>query len=138
MARYVLRAGGAGRRAPPGTRWPPGATIATLLPLTNTSAAPGLDTWDPGHWNGRRLAGSSRLEAIELVTAFGHGRHTCPAQPFSLSAMTTAASPVSWLPTSSIPAGRPTHSGPGPDRRSGPLGGAVPARVRAENGRSLP
>jgi cytochrome P450 len=30
------------------------------------------------------------LEAVELVTAFGHGRHTCPAQPFSLSAMTTA------------------------------------------------
>jgi cytochrome P450 len=23
-----------------------------------------------------------------LVTAFGHGRHSCPAQPFSLSAMT--------------------------------------------------
>ena len=29
-------------------------------------------------------------EVVELVTAFGHGRHTCPAQPFSLSAMTTA------------------------------------------------
>ena len=25
-----------------------------------------------------------------LVTAFGHGRHTCPAQPFSLAAMTAA------------------------------------------------
>ena len=25
-----------------------------------------------------------------LVTAFGHGRHSCPAQPFSLSAMTMA------------------------------------------------
>ncbi len=67
-----------------------GATIATLLPLTNTSAAPGLDIWDPGHWNGRRLARSSVPEVVELVTAFGHGRHTCPAQPFSLSAMTTA------------------------------------------------
>jgi cytochrome P450 len=30
------------------------------------------------------------MEAVELVTAFGHGRHTCPAQPFSLSAMTSA------------------------------------------------
>ena len=67
-----------------------GVTIATLLPLTNTSAAPGLDTWDPIHWNRRRLADTSRIEAIELVTAFGHGRHTCPAQPFSLSTMTTA------------------------------------------------
>lgn len=26
-----------------------------------------------------------------LVTAFGHGRHTCPAQSFSLSAMSLAA-----------------------------------------------
>ena len=27
---------------------PPGWTIATLLPLLNTSAAPGLEQWDPG------------------------------------------------------------------------------------------
>lgn len=25
-----------------------------------------------------------------LVTAFGHGRHSCPAQPFSLAAMAMA------------------------------------------------
>jgi cytochrome P450 len=68
-----------------------GVTVATLLPLTNASAAPGLDVWDPGHWNRRRLADTSVLQAVELVTAFGHGRHTCPAQPFSLAAMTTAA-----------------------------------------------
>jgi cytochrome P450 len=30
------------------------------------------------------------LPSPMLVTAFGHGRHTCPAQPFSLAAMTTA------------------------------------------------
>ncbi len=68
-----------------------GATVATLLPLTNTSAAPGLDSWDPGRWNRRRLADPSALAATELVTVFGHGRHTCPAQPFSLSTMTAAA-----------------------------------------------
>jgi cytochrome P450 len=68
-----------------------GATIATLLPLTNTSAAPGLDRWDPDRWNRRRLADRSALAAVELVTVFGHGRHTCPAQPFSLSTMTAAA-----------------------------------------------
>ena len=68
-----------------------GATVATLLPLTNTSAAPGLATWDPTRWSGRRLAGGAGLGAVELVTAFGYGRHTCPAQPFSLSAMTAAA-----------------------------------------------
>ncbi|MGH9307417.1 MAG: cytochrome P450, partial [Acidimicrobiales bacterium] len=68
----------------------PGITIATLLPLTNTTAAPGLDKWSPDRWNRRRLADGSGLAATELVTAFGHGRHTCPAQPFSLAAMTTA------------------------------------------------
>ena len=68
----------------------PGVTVATLLPLTNASAAPGLELWDPSIWNRRRLADTSLLGAVELVTAFGHGRHTCPAQPFSLSAMTTA------------------------------------------------
>jgi cytochrome P450 len=68
---------------------PPGVTIATLLPLTNTSAGPGLEVWDPGRWSRRRLA-RPLLEAPELVTSFGHGRHTCPAQPFSLATMAAA------------------------------------------------
>ena len=67
-----------------------GTTIATLLPLTNTSAAPGLDAWAPDRWNRRRLADAGALAAPELVTAFGHGKHTCPAQPFSLATMTAA------------------------------------------------
>ncbi len=66
----------------------PGATVATLLPLTNASSAPGFATWDPTRWKGRRLADPSILAAVESVTVFGHGRHTCPAQPFSLAAMT--------------------------------------------------
>ena len=65
----------------------PGATIATLLPLLNTTAAPGLDRYDPDRWKGRRLRDAKELPAVELVTAFGHGSHTCPAQPFSLAAM---------------------------------------------------
>ncbi|CAN5599172.1 hypothetical protein BH11ACT6_BH11ACT6_19010 [soil metagenome] len=69
---------------------PPGWTIATLLPLLNTSAAPGLDRWDPDRWRGHRLR-DPELASPMLVTAFGHGRHTCPAQSFSLSAMTLAA-----------------------------------------------
>jgi cytochrome P450 len=68
----------------------PGVTVATLLPLTNLSSAPGLTEWDPTRWRGRRLADPSALAAVELVTAFGHGRHTCPAQPFSLAAMTAS------------------------------------------------
>ncbi|MCV7422896.1 cytochrome [Mycobacterium yunnanensis] len=69
---------------------PPGWTIATLLPLLNTSAAPGLEAWDPDRWHHHRLADTSRLASPMLVTAFGHGRHTCPAQSFSLAAMSMA------------------------------------------------
>lgn len=69
---------------------PPGTTIATLLPLLNTSAGPGLTDWDPERWNRHRIADTSALESPQLVTAFGHGRHSCPAQPFSLAAMTSA------------------------------------------------
>ncbi len=69
---------------------PPGWTIATLLPLLNTTAAPGLTRWDPSRWQRHRLADTSQLASPQLVTAFGHGRHSCPAQPFSLTAMTAA------------------------------------------------
>ena len=69
---------------------PAGWTIATLLPLLNTSTAPGLADWDPDRWDRHRLRPVDGLASPQLVTAFGHGRHTCPAQPFSLSAMSTA------------------------------------------------
>jgi cytochrome P450 len=67
---------------------PSGWTIATLLPLLNTSVAPGLERWDPDRWTRHRLTDEKSLPSPMLVTAFGHGRHSCPAQPFSLSAMT--------------------------------------------------
>ena len=70
---------------------PPGWTIATLLPLLNTSAAAGLENWDPDRWARHRLIEQNALPSPSLVTAFGHGRHSCPAQPFSLAAMTAAA-----------------------------------------------
>jgi cytochrome P450 len=69
---------------------PVGWTIATLLPLLNTSVAPGLERWDPDRWHRYRLADQRGLASPMLVTAFGHGKHSCPAQPFSLSAMTAA------------------------------------------------
>lgn len=69
----------------------PGVTVATLLPLTNTTAASGLGRYDPDRWRGRRLAPHEGLAARELVTAFGHGAHTCPAQPFSLRVMVDTA-----------------------------------------------
>jgi cytochrome P450 len=69
---------------------PPGWTIATLLPLLNTSVAPGLERWDPDRWTRHRLNEKNALPSAMLVTSFGHGRHSCPAQPFSLAAMTAA------------------------------------------------
>ncbi|MBM3659555.1 MAG: cytochrome P450 [Actinobacteria bacterium] len=70
---------------------PVGAQIATLLPLTNTTAMPGLAGYDPDRWVRRRLRDDALLPARELVTTFGHGAHTCPAQPFSLAAMCLSA-----------------------------------------------
>jgi cytochrome P450 len=64
--------------------------IATMLSVTNTSAAPGLDHFDPAHYRGRRLAPSVVLPTKELVSTFGHGIHTCPAQRFSVSAIVIA------------------------------------------------
>jgi cytochrome P450 len=72
----------------------PGITIATLLPLTNTSSAAGFDEWRPERWRRWRLADPTPLAAEELVTAFGHGKHTCPAQPFSLAAMTATMAAI--------------------------------------------
>ena len=67
----------------------PGVFLATMLSVTNQSAAPGLDRFDPDHYEGRRLAPSVALETKELVSTFGHGIHTCPAQRFSVSAIRT-------------------------------------------------
>ena len=69
-------------------RLEPGAHVATMVPLTNRSAGPGLDGYDPDRWDGRRLRDEGTLAAPELVTTFGHGPHRCPAQRFSLSAIT--------------------------------------------------
>ena len=67
-----------------------GVTVATLVPLTNTGS-PGYGEFRPDRWRGRRLADVSGLGSREMVTTFGHGSHTCPAQPFSLAAMARTA-----------------------------------------------
>ena len=51
----------------------PGVLLATMLPLTNTSALLGLGRFDPDRWVGRRLRDDDTLEAKEVVTTFGHG-----------------------------------------------------------------
>jgi cytochrome P450 len=68
----------------------PGIMIATMLSVTNTSAASGLDHFDPAHYRGRRLTPTVVLPTKELVSTFGHGIHTCPAQRFSISAIVIA------------------------------------------------
>ena len=71
-------------------RLAPGVMLATMLSVTNPSAGPGLDRFDPDHYEGRRLAPHVELPARELVSTFGHGRHACPAQRFSISAIRIA------------------------------------------------
>jgi cytochrome P450 len=68
-------------------RLAPGVMIATMLPLTNRTAAAGLERFDPDHYEGRSPARRLGLGARELVSTFGHGRHACPAQRFSISAI---------------------------------------------------
>jgi cytochrome P450 len=96
---------------------PPGWTIATLLPLLNTSAAPGLQAWDPDRWAGHRLADVSALATPVLVTTFGHGRHSCPAQPFALAAMMTAVTRL--LGRYQMTPGWPTYPCPVPAQIGG-------------------
>jgi cytochrome P450 len=103
-------------------------TVATLLPLTNCSAAPGLDRWDPARWNRRRLRTPNGLAAAELVTVFGHGSHSCPARPFSLAAMTLTSrrllSQFRWELCSS------EHPEPVPAQIGGVARSAEPCRAR--------
>lgn len=88
MARHVLRpvvldVGHASYDVAPGT------TVATLLPVTGLDPALGHDRWDPARWTGHRFDADG-LASPRLSTAFGHGRHTCPAQPFAVAAMVAA------------------------------------------------
>jgi cytochrome P450 len=71
-------------------RLAPGVLVTTMLSVNNTTAAPGLDTFDPGHYDGRRLAARVPVATKELVSTFGHGVHSCPAQRFSVSAIRVA------------------------------------------------
>jgi len=72
----------------------PGVMITTMLSVTNTTAAPGLDRFDPDHYEGRRLSEAVALPTKEVVSTFGHGIHRCPARRFSVSAIVTAVQGV--------------------------------------------
>lgn len=68
----------------------PGALVTTMLSVTNTTVDARLASFDPNHYDGRRLRLSDELPAKELVSTFGHKVHTCPAQRFSVSAIRAA------------------------------------------------
>jgi cytochrome P450 len=68
----------------------PGIFLATMLSVTNTRAAPGLDRFDPDNYSGPRFTRNAELAGRELVTTFGHGAHYCPAARFSISAIRIA------------------------------------------------
>ncbi len=108
-------------------RVPPGWNIATLLPLLNTSVAPGLEQWDPDRWTRHRLIERNALPSPMLVTAFGHGRHSCPAQPFSLAAMTAATTHL--LGEHQMTPGWTSHPQPVPAQIGGVARAAGPCRV---------
>ena len=61
----------------------PGMYIATMLSVTNTQT-PELASFDPDHYVGNRLAADLQSAGKETVSTFGHGKHACPAQRFSL------------------------------------------------------
>jgi cytochrome P450 len=65
----------------------PGTMLTTMLSTTNTSAAPGLENFDPSHYEGRKLLPEVAVATKELVSTFGHGSHSCPAARFSISAI---------------------------------------------------
>jgi cytochrome P450 len=68
----------------------PGVFLTTMLSATNPNAHPGFDGFDPDHYDGRRLTDEAALPGREIVSTFGHGRHSCPARRFSISVIRIA------------------------------------------------
>ncbi len=115
---------------------PSGWMVATLLPLLNTTAAPDLSRWDPDRWTGHRLTHAGSLPSPTLVTAFGHGKHSCPAQPFSLAAMTTAM--INLLGHYQMTPGWTEHPRPVPAQIGGVARAALPCEIEYQRRTDLP
>ncbi len=107
----------------------PGTFLTTMLSVTNSTAAPGLDRFDPAHYEGRRLAPDVAVPTKELVSTFGHGAHACPAARFSISAIRIGVQRI--VDTYDL---TPEFRSPEPRRRQ--VGGVAraqrPLRVRYE------
>lgn len=70
------------------TEWQlqPGVYVATLLSVGN-QAFPGLDRFDPDHYERGRPSDRLGLPTRESVSTFGHGSHACPGRRFALAAI---------------------------------------------------
>jgi cytochrome P450 len=68
---------------------PAGVFLATTMAVTNPTSLPGLDRFDPANFDGARFVRRNELAAPELVSTFGHGRHSCPAMRFSMTTIQT-------------------------------------------------
>ena len=105
----------------------PGLFLATMLSVTNTRSADGLDQFDPDNYAGPRFTRNDELAGRELVTTFGHGAHYCPAARFSTSSIRIATRAL--LERFEL---EPRFVGPQPRRRQ--IGGVAradrPCRIR--------
>ncbi len=72
----------------------PGVFVATMLSVNN-SAFPGLQRFDPAHYDKHKVAASVGLPTPEVVSTFGHHTHACPGRRFAIAAIRTVVS--EWL-----------------------------------------
>ncbi|HET6583422.1 MAG TPA: cytochrome P450 [Nannocystaceae bacterium] len=72
----------------------PGVFVATMLSVNN-GAFPGLESFDPAHYDGARVAAHVGLPTPEVVSTFGHHVHACPGRRFAIAAIHTAV--TEWL-----------------------------------------
>ncbi len=68
-------------------RLSPGTLVATMLSVTNRFAAAGLEQFNVDNYRGATFVRADELPARELVTTYGHGKHSCPAHRFSTLAI---------------------------------------------------
>jgi cytochrome P450 len=73
-------------------RLSPGTLVTTMVSVTNRFAAAGLEQFNVDNYRGATFVRADELSARELVTTYGHGKHSCPAHRFSTLAIRHAIS----------------------------------------------
>jgi cytochrome P450 len=92
----------------------PGVYVATLLSVGN-QAMPGLERFDPQHYERGRPADRIGLPTRESVSTFGHGSHACPGRRFALAAIEIAIRAhlerFDWTPRFALASPKPEQMG---------------------------